>query len=264
MLSHPIVKDEKVSAYSRGRLLVVAGVLLFFLLACGSFAPRPTPQTVLSPIIPPPSPQASATPIPPAPTALPTVNDATSASTDPSPAPPSPTPTPAGNLRVGQKARVVARSGLNLRGAPSTQAEISGRFAPGAVVNVLGGPTAADGYVWWQVDDGYGLAGWVAGGNDETLWLDGEVGDPRPVNRPVRLGDIVTVSVAPGRVLTIRFEPGKAGTVNRRIRSGILLDVVQGPVIIDGLRWWRLRHENGWEGWAAEGDSETRWLTPLE
>jgi len=260
----PVPSPPRSGSRRRAGLLFSAGAFLFFILACGSFAPRPTPQTFLNPTLIP-TRRSTATPTRPLPLTPTPFNNPVSAN-DPTPTSsiPSPTPTPAGNVRVGQAARVVARTGLNIRSEPSTQAELSGRFAPGAVVKVVGGPTFAEGYVWWQVDDGYGLAGWVAGGDEQSLWLDGDIGKPRPVNRPVRLGDIVTVSVAPGRVLTIRFEPGKKGTVNRRVRAGVLLDVVQGPVIMDGLRWWRLRHENGWEGWAAEGDAETRWLTPLE
>lgn len=188
-----------------------------------------------------------------------------SASVNPTSLPETPTATPfPTNLLIGQRARVVARTGLNIRRQPSAQAERSGRLAPWAVVEVVAGPVVAEGYVWWQIDDGYGLAGWVAGGDGEDVWLDGEIGDPRPVDRPVRLGDVVTVSVSPGWVLTIRFEPGKNGIINRRVRAGVLLDVIQGPVIMDGLRWWRLRHANGWQGWAAEGDRESRWLTPME
>ncbi|NOZ50704.1 MAG: SH3 domain-containing protein [Chloroflexi bacterium] len=233
-------------------------ILWLFSLACGSFAPRPQPLAKFSPTplatsLPTPSP-----PRPPTPTGV-----ISSAATPDAPAV-DPTPTVVTNLRLGSAARVVARTGLNIRGAPSTQAERAGRFAPGAVVKVVDGPVLADGYVWWQVDDGYGLGGWVAAGDAEEVWLDGEVGEPRPVNRSLRLGDVVTVSVSPRRVLTIRFEPGKDGVINRRIRPGILLDVIQGPVILDGLRWWRLRHANGWQGWAAEGDRDSRWLTPME
>ncbi len=244
------------------RLPLLLALLSLLTLACGSFAPRPQPTTDLLYRTPTP-----ARPTPgPTPTTRPRLQatpPAARSTTTPT-AVASPTPLSTGNLQPGRPARVVARTGLNIRSQPTIAASIAGRFAPFAVVRVLEGPVAADGYMWWQVDDGYGLTGWVAAGDGAEIWLDGDVGEPRPVTRPVPLGDVVTVSVTPGRVLTIRFEPGKKGIINRRVRAGTLLDVVQGPVIMDGLRWWRLRHDNGWEGWAAEGDGETQWLTPLE
>jgi hypothetical protein len=178
---------------------------------------------------------------------------------------PAPIPTPAGNIVVGQQARIVAVSGVNIRQEPSTSAARAGFYASGALVDVLEGPVSADDYVWWKVDDRYGKSGWIAAGDGDAIWLNGEIGEPRPVNRQVRLGDMVYVSVAPGKVLTIRFEPGKNGFVSRRVKAGTLLFTLEGPVIIDGLRWWRVRRdEDGLTGWAAEGDRENRWLKPME
>jgi hypothetical protein len=131
---------------------------------------------------------------------------------------------------------------------------------------VLAGPVQADDYIWWQVDDEHGKSGWVAGVNREgELWLSGDLGEPRPVNRPVRLGDTVYVSVAANRSLTVRYEPGAKGFVARRVVGGTLLSVLEGPVLLDGKRWWKVRRQDdGLTGWAAEGDRETRWLKPVE
>ena len=96
------------------------------------------------------------------------------------------------------------------------------------------------------------------------LWLSSDLGEARPVNRPVRLGDTVYVSVASNRSLTVRYEPGSRGFVARRVVGGTLLSIIEGPVILDGLRWWRVLREDGLAGWAAEGDTETRWLKPME
>ncbi len=130
---------------------------------------------------------------------------------------------------------------------------------------VLNGPVPADDYIWWEVDDEHGKRGWVAGVTQEgELWLSSDLGEARPVNRAVRLGDTVYVSVAANRSLTVRYEPGSRGFVARRVVGGTLLSIIEGPVSLDGMRWWKVRREDGLTGWAAEGDDETRWLKPME
>ncbi|MCP4164941.1 MAG: SH3 domain-containing protein [Chloroflexi bacterium] len=252
-------------------IMVLAGFLLLTL-ACGSFAPRPGALPTSAPT----ATALTATPLPTAFTPTPRVSSQAAdvtptagTSLDPGvlvPATPesTPTPTPAGNLAVGRAARIVARSGINIRQEPSRTAGRAGFFASGALVEVADGPVYADDLTWWQVDDQHGKKGWVAGGDGTDLWLSGDIGKPRPVNRPVRLGDTVTVSVSPGKVLTVRFEPGKKGFVARRLQAATRLSIVDGPVTLNGLRWWKVLREDGLSGWAAEGDTERRWLSPME
>lgn len=225
-------------------------------LACGSFAPRPTVEPTPWPTW---TPRATATSTrPPVPTATPTEVPPT-----PTPAPPTPTPAP-GQPQIGQKARIVARTGVNIRQAPSTTAPRVGRYGAGVLVAVLEGPVEADGFRWWRVDDQQGVVGWVADGDASDRWLDGDVGAPRPVNRPVRLGDTVTVTVPAGIVLAIRYEPNTSSLVERRVVAGTVLKISEGPVTAEGLRWWRVAGENGVLGWAAESDADERWLSPIE
>lgn len=261
------------SPFSASSPLIAGLILALFSLACGSFAPRPPAD--------PPAPAAASAPTAPLRTATPSptatplpLRMATAGETAPATAPataplpaaatPTPTATPPGDLRVGAAARVIARTGVNIRREPTTAAARAGMFPAGALLVVQNGPVYADGYIWWQVDDQFGKAGWVAGGDGVDLWLSGEIGEPRPVNRPVRLGDTVTVSVSPGKSLTVRYEPGERGFVARRVLPGVLLTITEGPVPLDGLRWWRVLRADGLSGWAAEGDEQERWLTPLE
>lgn len=159
---------------------------------------------------------------------------------------------------------MVARTGVNIRQAPSTTAPRVGRYGAGLLVVVLEGPVEANGFRWWRVDDEQGLTGWVADGDASDRWLDGEIGAPRPVNRSVRLGDTVSVTVPTGIVLAIRFEPTTSSLVSRRVAAGTVLRISEGPVAADGLRWWRVAGENGVVGWAAEADADERWLSPVE
>ncbi|MBI4162622.1 MAG: fibronectin type III domain-containing protein, partial [Candidatus Aenigmarchaeota archaeon] len=38
---------------------------------------------------------------------------------------------------------------------------------------------------------------------------------------------------------------------------------LSGPVWCDGYNWWKIRWEDGREGWSADGDSSTNWLTKV-
>ncbi len=66
-------------------------------------------------------------------------------------------------LQVGAKVRVTGTggTGLNMRaGAGTGHARIK-TLPEGTVVEIIGGPTEANGYTWWQVRDESGTTGWV-------------------------------------------------------------------------------------------------------
>ncbi len=57
---------------------------------------------------------------------------------------------------------VVTTANLNVRQTPSTSGTILATVSSGTVGNVVGGPTSANGYVWWQVTFGSPfVTGWV-------------------------------------------------------------------------------------------------------
>jgi hypothetical protein len=231
-------------------------------LACGNLLPGPEPTVPLpssgtevlaaaATATATPTPEPTATSYPTrTPTPAPTVPTAT------------PTPLPPDVLRPDAPARVVAPQGLNIREAATTESKQVGRFPPGSLVTVREGPVEAGGYTWWRVESGQALSGWVADSDADTTWLTGDIGEPRPVNRPVRLGDRVTVSTAGGKWLALRYQP--AGTLIRRVPGGTQFTVKDGPTDAEAFRWWLLLDDDGMEGWGAESDKETRWLTPME
>ncbi len=236
--------------------MVVVVMMSALTLACGSFAARPGSEPTPWPTSTPRPPTATATPRPP-----------TATPTPPPPTPTSPPPTPtltANHMAVGSPARVVARTGINIRQDPTAKSRLLGRFGAGVKLQVLDGPVQADGFTWWRLDDQHGKTGWAADGDSKDRWLDGDLGAPRPVARAVRPGDTVAVTVRPGLVLAIRFQPGVDALVNSRLTAGAQLQVVEGPVDVGGLRWWRVTDGSGISGWAAEADAEERWLSPIE
>jgi hypothetical protein len=175
-----------------------------------------------------------------------------------------PTPEPGTALIVGQSARVAATQGLNVRKAAGASGDRVGRYPPGAIVSVLEGPVDADGYRWWRVGNNE-LAGWVAEGDSEAVWLSPDLGSTQPVNRPVQLGDGVLVTVGATGVLSVRAEAGTSARVQHQVADKTQLSVIEGPVDANGYRWWKVTDASGnITGWAAEGSGEDRWLTPLE
>ena len=98
-----------------------------------------------------------------------------------------PTPLPGTALAPGQPARVTAPAGLNYRESPASNAALIGQFGTGQRVTVLAGPIVADGFTWWQIDDGAGNAGWAAEGDETTVWLSPQLGEPQ-ARQPHRRG----------------------------------------------------------------------------
>lgn len=247
------------------RSLLLLGLLwLIPTLACGSFAPRPTPT-------PSPAPVAAvtvvstvditgtlATPLPQLPTDTPTVQ----VTLPPSATVPTVAPTGGNDLAPGRKARVTAPAGLNYRESPSANAALIGQFGTGILVTILEGPVSADNFTWWRIDDGQANVGWAADGDGETVWISPQLGDPQPVNRPPRVGDRVVVSTGQ---LSVRSTPGTNAPLVTRVDPGLEFTILAGPQAVDGLNWYQIRSDSGnVEGWAADGDGTTRWLSPLE
>ncbi len=238
-------------------------------LACGSFAPRPTPTP------PPPvlqtqtQPEAGASQgnagaqiqlqeVTPTPAITDTpVPEATATFT--------PTPEPGTALAIGQPARIAAPGGLNMRATPGTGGAIVTYLSGGQVVDIVEGPSDADGYTWWKVDDRNGNQGWIAQGDDENEWLSPRLGEAQPVNRAPRVGDRVVVTVEAGQQLSIRALPGTDGPMVTQVNAGAQFTVLAGPQSVDGFVWYQIRSDDGGiEGWAADGDDNRRWLSPLE
>ncbi|MBM4431051.1 MAG: SH3 domain-containing protein [Chloroflexi bacterium] len=68
----------------------------------------------------------------------------------------------------------------------------------------------------------------------------------------------VTVSGTGGQQLSLRAGPGQSQARLRILTEGTRLLVLDGPEAGDGYQWWKVRTDDGVEGWVA-GD----WLTPV-
>ncbi len=66
---------------------------------------------------------------------------------------------------------------------------------------------------------------------------------------------------APGG-LNMRQTPSTGGAIVTYLAGGQVVDVIAGPAEADGYIWWQLDDRSGNQGWTAEGDGETDWLSP--
>jgi uncharacterized protein YgiM (DUF1202 family) len=249
-------------------LLAVSIIWLGPTIACGSFAPRPLP-TPTTAIITPVDPQIStggvgglvaAEPI------TPTANLLATETSTPAPTPTfTATPVPGTALAKGQPARVTTEDGLNLRDKPATSGQLITRLGGGQRVTVIDGPVSADDFTWWKIDDGQGNIGWAVQGDKDGDWLSPKLGDPQPSNRAPKVGERVQVTTETDQLLTIRATPGRDAPILAQVGNGKQYTVVAGPQSADGFTWYQIRSDDGsLVGWAADGDSTKRWLSPLE
>lgn len=253
-----------ISSVWKLRLLALLALMwLLPTLACGSFQPRPTPTFTPVPVDSgnPDAPQET-----PQPTVTPTLILAPSFTETPTPTPSfTATTVPGSALAAGQPARVTAPNGLNLRSQANSSSQLQIQLGTGQRVTVLEGPVQAEGYTWWRIEDGQGNSGWAADGDGETVWLSPQVGGAQPVSRLPQIGDRVVVTMDSGVQLTIRALPGRDAPLVTRVDPGTEFTVINGPQTVSGLNWYQIRSDDGaLEGWAAAGDGNNRWLSPLE
>ena len=87
---------------------------------------------------------------------------------------------------------------------------------------------------------------------------------PTPLPSPPQLlnpGMAVYV-ITNGDVLYLRDEPGTGGAILQYLYDRDVVTLLEGPVAADGFRWWRIRTEDGVEGWAAEASGDVSTLLP--
>jgi hypothetical protein len=120
-------------------------------------------------------------------------------------------PTP--RLTVGNTARVAFTDGtdLNIRTAPA--GDYIMQIVEGTVVNVIGGPTCADNYFWWQIQfesQGVTVGGWAAEGTANDYFLEPYnitvIDPPQFVSSATPL-DLIIATPQPTKELQIAVQP---------------------------------------------------------
>lgn len=174
---------------------------------------------------------------------------------------PPPTPAP-GGFAAGDTVRVTA--GLYLRSAPSLTSSVYVTMPTGTTCTILGGPSPAGGYTWYQVETPYGT-GWAAGEflvkvavptTPEPTPTEPSTPDPTPTEPSTPSptpggsgfanGDTIRVTAN----LFLRSSPSLNGQVRATMPNGTLCTIVGGPSPSSGYTWYEVQSTYG-TGWAA-------------
>jgi mannosyl-glycoprotein endo-beta-N-acetylglucosaminidase len=157
--------------------------------------------------------------------------------------PGTPPPTGGGKFTSGQAIRVT--ESLNLRSGAGTSNGVVAVLSAGTTGTVIGGPTVASGYTWWNIQTGSG-SGWAA-----EDWLaansGGTPGTPPPTSGGIAAGD--TVKVIDG-TLNMRSAASLSGSIVAALPDATQLTVLSGPVSADGYLWYQVSGSYG-SGWVA-------------
>ncbi len=154
---------------------------------------------------------------------------------------------------------VVTTSAVNFRIGPTTSAAIITLLPMGTAGTVLGGPTSANGYNWYQLQTSFGI-GWCAGSFLRKTASGGTTSPtptrtatptrtPTPTQVPgaaFAIGDTVRATTA----VNLRSSPSTSGGLLQTLASGTTGTVLAGPVSANGYAWYQLRI-SGATGWAA-------------
>ncbi len=141
---------------------------------------------------------------------------------------------------------VVNADGLNFRTEPGLTSVVAVILPAGLPATVVAGPTAADGFTWYQLDAN-GVTGWSAGeflapaGPILAFAAQAPAAPLFPVGSPVVVAD---------GDLNLRAEAGLGGAIQDELATGTAATIVGGPTAVDGYTWYQL-DVNGISGWSA-------------
>ena len=156
-------------------------------------------------------------------------------------------------------------------------------------MTVLSGPICNSGYVFWKVRTANGIVGYVAEGDNDQHWLTPI--DPVncnylnqktvPTELPsdskgkycplrdcacsyLRVGDFVKVSDSGPNAIRSDPDLHPADNIIYRAPSGSGMQIIEGPFCSWGWLVWKVRTDNGVEGYTPESNGKQRWLIPDE
>ncbi len=183
----------------------------------------------------------------------------TSTPTEPTPTPTEPAPTPppsTGKFTTGDGYRVT--EALNMRSGAGTSNGIVTTLPAGATGTVIGGPTNASGYTWWQLRTSGGTTGWAV-----QDWLAKTSSgtpnqptptptEPTPTPAPSTGKFAINSSVRVTETLNMRSGAGTGNGLVATLPAGTTATVLEGPTSASGYTWWRIRTSGGTTGWVAQ------------
>lgn len=145
---------------------------------------------------------------------------------------------PASQFRIGDGFTLTTAT--NRRRAAGLSAGVIDVLPVNTTGTIIGGSSAADGYVWWQVRTAAGAVGWVVEAFMQKT--------AAPPSNKFVINDAVRVT----ETLNLRSSASTSGSVIAVMQPGTTGTVVGGPTSANGYIWWRLRTTSGALGWAVQ------------
>ena len=147
-----------------------------------------------------------------------------------------------GDIQIGATVTVNVPS-LVVRGSPSLSGADAGSLTQGTDAVVVDGPVVADGYDWFQLEQGGTVIGWSVQGFVQTA-APATGGTIRPIRTAEIPAAETTWTVTDG-FLPIRANPSDAGSIARVVTNGTELTQSGDSVDLDGVTWFPV-DDNGW------------------
>ncbi|MDQ3541715.1 MAG: SH3 domain-containing protein, partial [Chloroflexota bacterium] len=130
----------------------------------------------------------------------------------------------------------LSTDGINVRADTSLSAEVIKILLAGDVVNVVQGPTQAEGYIWFRLATDLG-EGWAV---DQHLTVESAA--------TLTTGD--TARVIEGE-LNLRAGASGGAEIIGVLADGAYVDIIDGMEEMDGRRWVRVQSSRFGSGWSA-------------
>jgi hypothetical protein len=172
-------------------------------------------------------------------------------------------------LAAGEEVELV--TGVRVRGEPSLAGRVLTVAPLGSMVTIVtADPTCADGYNWRRVRvtvAGWTYEGWMVEASStlpDVAFI--EITPETVCLLPLALspGDRGRVTYRDGMPKNLRSAPGENGEILWTLVRAVPLEIIGGPVCLDGMNWWNVRILSTIpaEGWLAEGGPRGNyWIT---
>ncbi len=150
-----------------------------------------------------------------------------------------PSSSPSTGIAVGDTVSV-STDLLNLRSQPSTSGSVLATLPTNTQGQVIGGPTTATGYTWWQISTSRGT-GWVV--RDYLTKVAGTTPGT------FAIGANATINANGVR---LRAAAGTGGNIIGTLTSGTAVTLIGGPTQSGGATWWSIRTTSSGSGWVTQ------------
>ena len=139
---------------------------------------------------------------------------------------------------------VVSTDLLNLRSQPSTSGSVVATLPTDTPGTVIGGPTTATGYTWWQLSTAQGN-GWVV--RDYIT----KTGGTTPGTPPGSFGIGANATINASNV-NLRAAAGTGGNIIATLAADTAVTIIGGPTQSGGATWWDIRTPSNGSGWVTQ------------